>query len=274
MYVSVRNGFSKTLPVIIGYALSIFTAINTCGVTATFVYSKAFQKSNIQHIYENISEIDFSRQYKTYIDSLGYSFTVDSEKLEEIFRNGENITEETFQYFNRLQKDFDTKENFSEKFRTGYKQILFDSLKSDIPSFVIESPELSENEFDESIKMMYNDDKMLNAVYIEEHFTRTTAISFLKKISFVLIVVAVMIVLSFFINRISRFIKGFGTVDHILGLISGIAETAVYFIIISVIIKVLIDAGNNEMILFNNETIEKTRIFRHIYNIIIKNTVD
>lgn len=274
MYVSVRKGFSKTLPVIIGYALSIFTAINTCGVTATFVYSRAFQKSNIQNIYENISETDFSRQYKIYIDSFGYSFTADSEKLEEIFKNGENITEETFQYFNGLQKNFDTEENFSEKFRTGYKQILFDLLKSDIPSFVLESPELSENEFDESIKMMYNDDKMLNAVYIEEHFTRTPAISFLKKISFVLTVVAVMIILGFVINRISQFIKGFGTVDHILGIISGIAETAVYFIIISVIIKVLTDAGNNEMILFNDDTIEKTRIFRHIYNIIIKNTVD
>lgn len=139
---------------------------------------------------------------------------------------------------------------------------------------MLESPELSENEFDESIKMMYNDDEMLNAVYIEEHFTRTPAISFLKKISFVLIVVAVMVIISFLNNRLSRFIKGFGTVDHILGIISGIAETAVYFVIISVIVKVLIDAGNNEMMLFNDDTIEKTRIFRHIYNIIIKNTVD
>lgn len=274
MYVSVRNGISKTFPLIIGCVLSIFTASQTSGTAAAFLYSKIFQKTNIQHIYDNISEMDFSRQYKVYIDSLGYSFTADSQKLEEIFRSGEDITEKSFQYFDSIQKDFDSEENFSQKFRTGYKQILFESLKSDMPSFVVESPDFSQKEFDESIKMMYNEDTMLNAVYIEEHFTRKPAVSFMKKILFIFIAIAVMFLVRIVNDRISRFIPHFGIVDHTLGIISGLTETAAAFIIISAAVKILIDAGNNEMILFNTDTIEKTRIFRHIYNIIIKNTVD
>ena len=274
IYISVRNGISKTFLLIIGYALSIFIAFQINGATATFLYSKFFQEKNIQHIYDNISEMNFSRQYKAYIDSLGYNFTADSEKLEEIFKSGEDITEKTFQYFSSIQKNFDSEENFSQKFRTGYKQILFDSIKSDIPSFVIESPEFSKNEFDESIKMMYNDYTMRNAVYIEEHFTRKPAVSFIEKILFVLTATAVMLLITAINDRISGFVPSFGIADHILGIVSGIAETAFSFIIISVSVKILIDAGNNEMILFNTDTIEKTRIFRHIYNIIIKNTVD
>lgn len=274
MYVSVRNGISRTFLIIIGYALSIFIAFRASGAMATFLYSKIFQKTNIQHIYENISEIDFSRQYKAYIDSLGYNFTVDSSELEKIFTDGDDVTGKAFQYFDSLQKDFDSEENFSQKFRTGYQQILFDCLKSDIPSFVLESPDLSSEEFDESIKMMYNDDTMLNAVYIEEHFTRKSAISLMKTISFIVIVTAIMLVIRAVNDRISKFIPDFGIIDHTLGIISGLTETAVSLIIISAIVKILIDSGNNEMILFNTDTIEKTGIFRHIYNIIIQNTVD
>ena len=44
---------------------------------------------------------------------------------------------------------------------------------------------------------------------------------------------------------------------------TGTVPTVDIPIIISVSVKILIDAGNNEMILFNTHTIEKTRIFRY-----------
>jgi len=274
MYVSVKKGISKTFPEIIGYAMSFFIALRFSGTVSDYLYADFVKDKNINIIAEKISEIDFSRQYKSYIDTLGYGFTADSAKLDEIFRSGENITGKTYQYFNSIEKDFDRQISFSEKFQKGYYSILFDSLKSDIPSLLFEKSVLSEEQFDESIKMMYNDDIMLNARYIEENFTRRDSVSLMKKLSAVFVVIFFMIVFRMISDRLVMHIKGFGIVDHTLGIIYGLIQTAVFMIIISQLVEILVNIGNDEMILFNTKTIEKTRIFKHIYNTIINNTID
>ncbi len=274
IYVSVKKGISKTFPEIIGYVMSFFIALRFSGPVSDYIYSGFFKERNINTIFERISEIDFSRQYKSYIDTLGYGFTADSGELEKIFRSGENITEKTYQYFNSIEKDFDRQISFSEKFKKGYYSILFDSLKSDMPSLSYEKSVLSEKQFDESVKMMYNDDIMLNARYIEEHFTSEDTVSLMKKLSAVFIIIVFMIFFRMISDRLVTNIKGFGIVDHTLGIIYGLIQTAVFMIIISEIAEILVNIGNDEMILFNTQTIEKTRIFKHIYYIIINSTID
>lgn len=270
MYVSVKNGISKTFPLIIGYALSFFIAFGFSGKSADYIYREFFKEKNVEGICRNISGIDFSRQYKAYIDTLGYDFTADSRRLEQIFREGDNITEKAFQYFNSLEADFDDEKSFQEKFRRGYQTVLFDALEYDIPSSEPEYSDLTQEQFDESIKMMYNDDIMLNALYIEENFTGIYTVSLIRTVSLIIIAVAFMAVFGIFSDRfIIPHIKSFGITDHTLGIISGLIGTAVSMIIISGLVVILLNTGNGEMILFNTQTIEKTRIFRHIYNTIV-----
>lgn len=270
MYVSVKNGISKTFPLIIGYALSFFIAFGFSGKSADYIYREFFKEKNVEGICRNISGIDFSRQYKAYIDTLGYDFTADSRRLEQIFREGDNITEKAFQYFNSLEADFDDEKSFQEKFRRGYQTVLFDALEYDIPSSEPEYSDLTQEQFDESIKMMYNDDIMLNALYIEENFTGIYTVSLIRTVSLIIIAVAFMAVFGIFSDRfIIPHIKSFGITDHTLGIISGLTGTAVSMIIISGLVVILLNTGNGEMILFNTQTIEKTRIFRHIYNTIV-----
>lgn len=270
MYVSVKNGISKTFPLIIGYALSFFIAFGFSGKSADYIYREFFKEKNVEGICRNISGIDFSRQYKAYIDTLGYDFTADSRRLEQIFREGDNITEKAFQYFNSLEADFDDENSFQEKFRRGYQTVLFDALEYDIPSSEPEYSDLTQEQFDESIKMMYNDDIMLNALYIEENFTGIYTVSLIRTVSLIIIAVAFMAVFGIFSDRfIIPHIKSFGITDHTLGIISGLIGTAVSMIIISGLVVILLNTGNGEMILFNTQTIEKTRIFRHIYNTIV-----
>lgn len=270
MYVSVKNGISKTFPLIIGYALSFFIAFGFSGKSADYIYPEFFKEKNVEGICRNISGIDFSRQYKAYIDTLGYDFTADSRRLEQIFREGDNITEKAFQYFNSLEADFDDEKSFQEKFRRGYQSVIFDALEYDIPSSEPEYSDLTQEQFDESIKMMYNDDIMLNALYIEENFTGIYTVSLIRTVSLIIIAVAFMAVFGIFSDRfIIPHIKGFGITDHTLGIISGLIGTAVSMIIISGLVVILLNTGNGEMILFNTQTIEKTRIFKHIYNTIV-----
>jgi len=265
IYTSVKRGISKTLLTITGYFLGIVIASKTCGAVSEKIYSGFIQSRNTEIIYENISDIDFSRQYKAYSECLGYGIIVNSEKLDEIFRNGENITEKTYNYFSSLKKDFDSQKSFSEKFEKGCRDILFDALKPDIPSFIIENPDFPTPVFDESIRMMYNNDMTLRAVYIEENFTRASSLLFIRTVLFIIIMSATVIIAETISDRFS-FIPYFGIADNILGVFSGIAKTAVILIIISEILVLLINAGNDEIFLLNSSEIEKTRIFKYIYN--------
>lgn len=264
LYSSIKKGISKTFLTASGYILSFFIASKVSSMMGEPVYLKLIQKNNIEIIYEKVSELDFSRQYKIYIDSLGYDVTADTAQLEKIFKDGTDITKKTYQYMDSLKKDFDDENQFAEKFENGYYSVLLDTLKADIPSFVLKNPDFSRQQFDENIKMMYNEDAMLNAFYIEKNFTKASSVSFIEDILFIIIMIIIMIIVSI-VSDYLKLIPEFGIIDHTLGIIPGLVETAAVMIIVVGIVKILVNTGSNEMILFNTTTIEQTEIFKYIY---------
>ncbi|MDE5946870.1 MAG: CvpA family protein [Oscillospiraceae bacterium] len=269
IFVSVKRGFSRTFIIIIGYILSIFVSYKLNDILSKSLYSNYVEEKNISIINENISRINFSQQYKVYIDSFGYNIAIDVNKLDEILMSGENTSEKVYDYCSGLNGEaISDKDLFMQKVNRGYINILSDYLKTDIPSLCFQNYDLSQELFDESIKMMYNNDKMLNASYIEENFIRKPVLSFIKTAMFIVIFSVIMIIFKYLASAIEdrNLIPAFGIVDHTLGLVNGIIETAILILIFTLIFKMLVNIGNDEMILFRTEDIEKTKIFKHIYN--------
>lgn len=263
IYVSVKRGFSKTFIVIIGYMLSISVSYKLNNVISEPFYQNFAKEKNISIINKNISKMNFSQQYKVYIDGLGYNISVDTNKLDEILKSSQNISEKVYDYcYNLNSKAIDDKDVFIQQFNKGYISIIFDCLKDDIPSLCLKKYDLPSELFDESIKMMYNYDKMLNASYIEENFIRESVLSFIKTSWFIVVFSVIMIVIKYMASIIEdkNLIPTFGITDHILGLVTGIIETAVLILMFTLISEMLVNIGNDEMILsFQNRGYRKNK---------------
>ena len=63
MYVSVKNGISKTFPLIIGYALSFFIAFGFSGKSADYIYPEFFKEKNVEGICRNITDFVYTKLY-------------------------------------------------------------------------------------------------------------------------------------------------------------------------------------------------------------------
>lgn len=268
IYSSAKKGFSKTIPVMVGYVLSIFIASMVSSPMANAFYSNVIKKNNVSAISENLSDLNFTQKYKSYIDALGYNIKTDSEKLEIIFTSDNDITESVYQYCCELNGSNIPKDSFSEKFQSGYADIVYEALKSDLPVYTLQSLYDSPADFNQNIKAMYNSDPLEIGRYIEENYVKSPIISVVKSVCFIISVFIVMFLVRIIADKINnaQLIKRFGFADRILGSILGLAEALIILAIIAVFVKSLILISNDEMMLFNSETIEKTKIFKHIFN--------
>lgn len=270
VYSSAKKGFSKTVLIMSGYLFSILIASNISGAIADTFYSNAVMKSNISAISENTAKIELSQKYKTYIESSGYNIKTDASQLETIFKSGENISEKVYEYCcNAKGTGIEGKDEFIEKFQTGYADILFDALKSDIPEYALKSLYSSPADFDKNIQVMYSEDSQEAGKYIEENYIREPLVSLISAVCFIIVISAFMIIIRIIADKLNnaQIIKPFGISDHLLGGVLGIAESVIILIIAAVCVKVLIAVGNDEMMLFNSETVEKTKFFRYIFNL-------
>ena len=79
------------------------------------------------------------------------------------------------------------------------------------------------------------------------------------------------------VNMLSRKLSDSGFIrpmdditDHALGGVLGAAQGVLVIFLAAAVVRILVVLGNNGMMLFNGDTIDKTIFFRHIYNWTLK----
>ncbi len=58
--------------------------------------------------------------------------------------------------------------------------------------------------------------------------------------------------------------------DHAVGGFLGIIEGAAILLMLAALVRALVIMGSDEMMIFNSDAVNKTFLFKHIYNLVLK----
>lgn len=284
IFLGAKRGFAKTITVLIGFIVSIVIGAVASGSVSGFIYENAVKQGNVNHIEEGLSKNDVVQKTKSYIEGLGYNVKVKESKLKEIFSKGGDVRDPLYTYLNNINgRTVDEREVFYQKITEGFADIMDSILSekvSDYAGEVTADQILSKPAaFGDALKAIVTEDNEETethkeaAAYIEEHYTGAASREMIKLMTSVIISLVMVIISLMVVHKYN----GSGTggysgelSDRIIGAATGIAVGAAVIYILTMAVRLLVIFGSDEMLLFNSDTIDKTFVFRHIYNFIVK----
>jgi colicin V production protein len=275
IYISERKGLFRSALSIGGYLLAFALAISVSGSLSDSIYKNAVRDSNVKKIEKSVSSVNFVEQTANHIESLGYNVNVKEDKLAEIYNSGENFDEKIYKYVNSINAmKVDEEETFYKKLHEGYAFIIKGIVAENLTGYAAES---AENEIishpeavDDLIPLfMEKDDHSKAAQYIADTYTEKTYKSMIRIISFIALFAAVALLAVIIIRSILRNTKeDMNIAAYIFGGFAGIIKGAAIVVLIASVVRLNVILGNDDMLFFNVKAIDKTYIFKYVYDFI------
>ncbi len=270
MYVGGKRGFIRSFLMIAGYFLSLVAAYYVSRATAPIIYDKLLSERIVSSIEGKIENINVADEVKKALNLEGSGVTLEDEEVKSVVENSSgNLGEEIRQYI--LQKTgVDISQNeITENLKKMFNENIYGEYIKSLPEYMTKnSAQYSDSGLISSAIKAFASSKADAARYIEQTVVRGSIIAILEPILFILVftiaMIAVKIVTRLFsvVNRVP-FI---GTVNSLFGALMGVAEALLVVYIIAVVINIIIYLSGSEMIVFNDETIQNTYLFKYIYN--------
>ena len=283
-FVSGRRGLTKALTSLVGGVLAFAVALTLSSSISSSLYKSTLKSSNTKKLAHALEGKDLTDELKTYLESLGYNIKVDYNKLDEILHTGEDLDERIYKYANNINsKTVDTEKQFYEKLHEGYGDIIYRYVGEELSKFaaatarknVIEKPEIMEGLTPLMNNFGDNSDEQIAmtpaARYIVNNLVCDAYIEFLRVITFIVLLIAVIIILRLLFNAFIDDDSAHQSIlSHTLGGVVGIVYGAVYVLAVAAMIRLYVILGSNEMLFFNFKAIDKTYLFKYFYKFITK----
>lgn len=275
IYISERKGLFRSALSIGGYLLAFALAISVSGSLSDSIYKNAVRDSNVKKIEKSASSVNFVEQTADYIESLGYNVTVKEDRLADIYNLGENCEEKIYKYVNSINAmKVDEEESFYKNLHEGYAFIIKGIVAENLTGYAAESTENEIISHPETVDaliplLMEKDDNHKAAQYIADTYTEKTYKSMIRIIGFIALFAVSALLAVFMINSILRNTKeDMNIAAYVFGGFAGIIKGAAIIVLIASVVRLNVILGNNDMLFFNVKAIDKTYIFRYVYDFI------
>lgn len=275
IFITVKKGILKALISLIGFAAALGIGFSLSSSLGQTIYLKAVRESNIKKMDQSLSEGDYIDYLARHLENQGYNIYVDRIKLEKICFSGENVDEKIYKYVNNINgKRVDEESSFMNMLHDGYGSVLSNFITKQLSVYSAEyaSEQIKSNphEFHEFLKLLSDSDNHRPAAaFIADNYLREPYTSQIKLvvliISLILLIVAT-IFIETSVGRNSYMQSSMAT--NIISGVMGLLKGAIIVVVIAVMVRLYVVLGNNKMLFFNYDAIDKGYIFKYVYNII------
>ncbi len=278
IFIGSRKGVMKGVFGFVSVIIAAVLAYVISGAVGDTVSSGLVCESNAKKISESIDESTFMTKYINYLENMGYSVSIDESKLGAALDKGEGMEEAVVFYLNSVNgHSLDKKEVLLEKMHEGYGIILSDIVSKSLNEFaavktkeiISEKPEMME----ELIPMLRDEEQLFQAsLYISKNMTAPAYNIIGRLVSYLVIFAVIALGLLLGINAFfsHKEVDAIGVVSHVAGGIFGLFTAAGIVFAIAVWVRVSAITGNNEMLFFNNDVVEKSYLFKYFYDFAMK----
>lgn len=278
IFIGSRKGVMKGVFGFVSVIIAAVLAYVISGAVGDTVSSGLVCESNAKKISESIDESTFMTKYINYLENMGYSVSIDENKLGAALDKGEGMEEAVVFYLNSVNgHSLDKKEVLLEKMHEGYGIILSDIVSKSLNEFaavktkeiISEKPEMME----ELIPMLRDEEQIFQAsLYISKNMAAPAYNIIGRLVSYLVIFAVIALGLLLGINAFfsHKEVDAIGVVSHVAGGIFGLFTAAGIVFAIAVWVRVSAITGNNEMLFFNNDVVEKSYLFKYFYDFAMK----
>lgn len=278
IFIGSRKGVMKGVFGFVSVIIAAVLAYVISGAVGDTVSSGLVCESNAKKISESIDESTFMTKYINYLENMGYSVSIDENKLGAALDKGEEMEEAVVFYLNSVNgHSLDKKEVLLEKMHEGYGVILSDIVSKSLNEFaavktkeiISEKPEM----MTELIPMLRDEEQIYQvSLYISKNMAAPAYNIIGRLISYLVIFAVIALGLLLGINAFfsHKEVDAIGVVSHVAGGIFGLFTAAVIVFAIAVWVRVSAITGNNEMLFFNNDVVEKSYLFKYFYDFAMK----
>lgn len=273
LYIGGKRGFIRSVLMIAGYILSFAAAYFVSTTAAPIIYEKFAQEKIVSVIETNIGNINVTGEIKNALGLDEMGITVEDEEINQVIANNSgDLSEDIRQYISQKtggaevsKEDIDTKlkDIFDNSVISGFIDTLPSYMTETVTEYMTKSNDVMSN----TLKALTST-KAEAAQYIEANIVRNSVIPIIKLLLFILVFTIAIII----VKMITRLFSGFnrvpiaGSINVFLGAILGLAQGIAIVLIIAVILHILVALSNDEMIVFNSQTIQNTYLFKLFYN--------
>ncbi|MDE5620192.1 MAG: hypothetical protein K2I80_06700 [Ruminococcus sp.] len=274
IYLSGKKGVFKSVITSVGCIVGAVIAVSVSGAVSDSLYKTTVRDGNISKLEKTLIDTDISSYMGNALEGMGYNVVVSTKKLDEIFDSDKDVDEQLYKYMNNINgKVVDDEENFQKNLLECYAMVMKRLISDDVSKYAVEtaSRKITDGDVDfgSLIKQIKDSDqrkdvaRIISDDYIADAYKnviRLVAVTILFVIIFIITILTVKAVTAG--QRETENSKG----SHIAGGICGIITGVVILFMTAVILRLYCIMGNNEMLFFGNEAVDKTYIFRYAYD--------
>ena len=269
-----KKGFLKYVIGTLGTIIVIVASFLATNIFTPIVYDNYVQPDVIEYISDKIDDINVSQLVSKEIKEAGFNVDLSDKQLNNLLQNDNDISKEISEAAEQnginvkqaaeLEKKLD--QFFENNFLIRIGSV-FDKL--DV-SQINKNLEYNKNMAFDTVRAMAKGDNNLAAQYLEQNIIRGVVMSWLKILMFAVLFVVFSLLLKLVLKATCIF-------DHIpiangankfLGIFAGLAKGLVIIGVLTLICHLLIDSSGDSLSKINTEIVDKSYIFKHIYDFI------
>lgn len=275
IYSCAKKGFSKIIILVIGCVVSIFLASFISQKSARFIYDKFVKKTSIEAVKDVLEDYSPALSVKEAVESQDYGAVLEEGRIKKILQSEDSI-EMLYEYTNQAAGDVvDTHENFKLTLTEEFSKLLAKQLGVKLPPYAARelTQKISGNDklFVETTEMLLKSpDKVPE--YIEKNYVRQPALKLVRAFAFIICYFIFMMLIRVVIYKTFNLglLNGYDKLDRFVGGVFGIIQAGALLIITAIIVKMMIQIAESDNSFLSYETVEKTRLFRYVFDYIEK----
>ncbi|MBO4877859.1 MAG: hypothetical protein J5501_07625 [Ruminococcus sp.] len=276
VFISSRKGLVKTAISLACSVLALVIAFSVSSAVSKGVYKTMIRPSTIKNVSKDLYSDSVKKRLVDQLNGLDYHLSVREDKITDLL-NDENsdFDHEVYVYANNINAIKVAEEDeFKEELHKIYGQIIYELVAKNCDPYIAEAARnltVADPSCFQQIGRELNEEEggqREAAAIISDNYIAPTYSKVFRYISFIAMFVIVSLLAFFIVKSFSENIKSGEAVSHIVGGVLGIFIGIIVIIVIAVVIKLNVVLGNNEMMVFNKDTVDKTLVFKHIYNIV------
>ena len=264
-----NKGFVRYILGTLGAVAVIVISFLVTDIFANEIYESFVQPPVTDYIAEKIEKISVSEMLKEDMAEVGFEIDISDDRLNEMLASDGDISKEISKEANsedarELEKELNI--FFEKRFPNSLNNIFG---KIDF-SKIGEKAEYSRNMSYDTVRALAEGDTELGAMYLEQNLVRPFAMALVNILMFILLYVVLSIVLRIVlgVTGVLDYIPLANGLNKFLGIMAGLLKGFIYLALIAGALGFVIEATGDTIINTDREIIEKTILFKYIFNFI------
>ena len=277
IYLNAKRGFKKNFLVIIGYVFSAVVASVTSAMLAEPVYTGLIRESNLYALDQVLSDYDGTAVIQNALDKQEYGAKFDEKRIDIYLSPAKaDFEDELYRYVNQTcDYTVTTPTEFRNILRGAFIESFGSLMAKQMPLYARLSLEdkLADNDtlYVETMQHIYGETGSVRQItaYLEDTYVKDDCIRIINSFLFVAIFCCLMSLIAVLAKKLESriYFNIYPVVDHTAGGLLGILEALMLLCLLCIFLRLLFVTASDTMLVLNEETILKSRLFRYIYQL-------